>query len=347
MSKYNLNTLNLRDFQEAIERGEYSTFPVYEWMKAHEANPGNEPVMVICPYDGTLYRTLGQCPSPYHPRPKPRPSGRIFQWIVFIPAIIAFTYSLLNNQALVDLIATALLLIITSIVFTLLLAFVIWIWAKLSPESVVRGVRLAGHLVSILSGFFAMMFVAIIQGKFPPLVWWVIEFVVAFVLENNVTVLVARLVFRYVLPGFEFSEPADSLEKLVQDCANKMVPGIPYRLLFFASCLSVGLWLFTPALFDGNLPPIWMVPFILAPYAVWLWKFYERFFDLMQRPELKRLKKEDPDVSLRVDLLVTALMAIIRPTEIERKRWWQMLLFYISILLPPGGWVASIVILGL
>ena len=193
-----------------------------------------------------------------------------------------------------------------------------------------------------------MIIVAIIQGQFPPLIWWVIEFVVAFVLENHVTDFVARLVFRRVLPNFEFPKPDNSLKKLVGECANNMVPGISYRLLFFVSCLSVGLWLFTPALFNGNLPPTWMIPFILAPYVVWLWKFYERFFSLIQCPALIRLTREDPDMSLKVDVLTTSALAVIRPTEVERKRhWWQMLLFYISTLLPPGGLIAAIKLLGL
>ena len=348
MSKYNLNTLNLRDFQEAIERGEYATFPAKEWMDDYEANPIDEPALFICPYDGTIYQSPGKCPSPYHPLPRPRASNRIFQWLIFIPTIAAFSYSVMNDEALVNLIVSALLLITTAIVFTFLLGGVIYVWAKISPESVVRGIRLAGHFIALLSAFFAMIIVAIIQGQFPPLIWWVIEFVVAFVLENYVTDLVARLIFRFVLPDVQFPEPDDSLEKLVQECANDMIPGISYRLLFFVSCLSVGLWLFAPALFNGNLPPIWMIPVFFAPYVVWVWKFYENYFNLLQCPALIRLIREDPDMSLKVDVLTSSALAIIRPTEVERKEhWWQMFLFYVSILLPPGGLIAAITWLGI
>ena len=347
MIKYNPNTLNLRDFQEAIERGEYATFPAKEWMDDHEAKPINEAALFICPYDGTIYQSPGKCPNPYHPYPRPRASNRIFQWLVFIPAIIAFIYSVINNEALVNLIVSALLLIITAIVFTLLLGGVIYVWAKISPESVVRGIRLASHFIALLSAFFAMIIISIIQRQSPPLIWWVIEFVVAFVLENYVTELVARLVFRFFLPEVELHEPDDSLEKLVQECANDMVPAVSYRLLFFVSCLSVGFWLFSPALFNGRLPPIWMIPFILSPYVVWVWKFYERFFNLILSPALIRLTKEDPDVSLKVDVLTTAALATIRPTEVERRRdWWQMLIFYVSIALPPAGLVAAFVYAG-
>jgi hypothetical protein len=344
MSKYNLTTLNLRDFQEAIERGEYSDFPAKRWMDEYEANLLNESALFICPYDGTIYQTPGKCPSPYHPHPRPRASNRIFQWFVFLPAIIAFTYSLINNEALVNLIVTVILLSITAIVFTAMLSGVIYVWAKISPETVIQGIRLAGHFLALLSAFFAMITVAIIQGKFPPLIWWVIELVVAFVLENYVTDIVARRIIRSILPNLEVAEPDDSLKKLVQKCANDTAPAISHRLLFLGSCLSVGVWLFSPALFNGNLPPIWLIPFILAPYVVWLWKFYERYFNLIQCPPLITLIRDDPDVSLTLDVLTNSVLAIIRPTDDERrKHWWQILLFYFSIILPPGGLIAAIV----
>jgi hypothetical protein len=317
-------------------------------MDDYEANPTNEPALFICPYDGTIYQSPGKCPSPYHPLPRPRASNRIFHWLIFIPAIIAFSYSVMNNEVLVNLIVSALLLVITAIVFTLLLGGVIYVWAKISPESVVRGIRLAGHFIALLSAFFAMIIISIIQGQFPPLIWWVIEFVVAFVLENYTTNLVARLIFRFILPDYQFPEPDESLKKLVQECANDVVPEISYRLLFFVSCLSVGLYLFTPALFNGNLPPLWMIAFLLSPYAVWVWKFYEKFFNLIRSPELIKLTREDPDVSLKVEVLTSSALAIIRPTEAERQDyWWQMFLFYISILLPLGGLIAAIVRLGI
>jgi hypothetical protein len=348
MSKYNLNTVNLRDFQEAIERDEYSAFPAKEWMDEYETSPTNGPVLFICPYDGTIYQTPGKCPSPYHPHPRPRASNRIFQWLVFVPAIIAFSYSLLNNEALVNLIVTAMLLSITAIVFTFLLGLVIYVWARISPETLVQSIQLASHFIALLSGFFAMLIVSIIQRQFPPLIWWIIEFVVTFVLENPVANFVTRLIFRRVFPNSEFPKPDDSIRKLVQECANSRAPGISYRLLFFASCVSVGLWLFTPALFSGHLPPIWMIPLILAPYFIWLLKFYERFFNLTQCPTIVRLAKENTDISLRFDLLTTSILATIRPTDAERKsQWWQILLFYASILLPPTGLIAGIVLLEL
>jgi hypothetical protein len=348
MKKYSLNTLNLRDLQEAIEGGEYSTFPAKEWIDEHEANPVNKAAMFICPYDGTIYRTPGTCPNPYHPHPKPRPSNRIFKWLIWIPAVIAFSYSLLNNEALVNLIATAILLVITAIVFTMLLGGIIYVWAKISPESVVRGIRFASHFIALLSAFFAMLIVAVIQKQFPPLIWWVIEFVVAFVLENQVTGLVARFVFRLLLPDLEFPEPDISLQNVVQECLNHILPGKSYRFSFFASCLALGIWFFGPALFARHLPPIWMIPIFLFPYVAWLWKSYEIFFNLIQRPELLKLIREDPDTALRVDVLTTSIRAIIRPTALERRNnWWQMLLFYFSLLLPPGGLVATIIVLEL
>lgn len=347
MIRYNLNTLNLRDFQEAIERGEYAGFPAKDWIDDHKADPIDKAEFFVCTDDGTIFRNPGKCPSPYHPHPRPRPSNRIFQWLIFVPAIIAFIYSVINNETLVNLIVSAFLLIITAIVFTLLLGGVIYVWAKISPESVVRGIRQASHFIALLSAFFSMIIISIIQRQFPPLIWWVIEFVVAFVLESYVTELVARLVFRFVLPDVEFREPDDSLEKFVQECANDMVPPISYRLLFFSSCLSVGFWLFSPALFNNKLPPIWMIPFILTPYVVWVWRFYERFFNLIQSPALIRLVKEDPDVSFKVDVVTSAALATIRPTEVERRtHWWQMLLFYASIVLPPAGVVAAFVYVG-
>jgi hypothetical protein len=348
MSKYNLSTLNLRDLQEAIERNEYSTFPTKEWMDAHEANGATEPALFICPYDGTIYQTPGQCPNPYHPHPRPRPSNRIFQWLILLPVVIAFTYSLLNDEVLVNLIATAMLLFTTGIVFTFLLGMIIYVWARISPESVVRGIRFASHFIALLSAFFAMIFVAIVQGQFPPLIWWVIEFAVAFVLENHLTNWVARRVFQILLPDVEFPEPHSSLQNLVQQSLDQVSPGISYRLLFLASCLSVGAWLFCFALFDRRLPPVWMIPLILFPYAAWLWKSFEIFLDLIRNPELLRMIREDPDPALKVDVLTTSIRTIVRPTAAERRaNWWQLPLFYVAIVLPPAGLIASFVVLEL
>jgi hypothetical protein len=242
------------------------------------------------------------------------------------------------------LIATVILLFLTAILFTALLSVVLYVWAKFSPETVIQGIRIAGHFLALFSAFFAMITLAIVQGKFPPLIWWVIELVIAFVLENYVTDILARRILRNIFPNLEVPEPDLSLKELVRECANDTAPAVSHRLLFFVSCLSVGLWLFSPALFNGHLPPIWLIPFILAPYVVWSWKFYERFFNLIQSPPLISLIKEDPDVSLTLDVLTNSALAVIRPTDVERKKhWWQIILFYFSILLPPGGLIAAIV----
>ncbi len=344
MRNYDLRTLNLRDFQEAIERGEYDTFPVEKWMKEHETNPVNEAAMYVCPYDGTIYQNPGRCPSPYHPYPRPRASERVLPWFVVISVCFAAIYSILNNEALVNLIVAVFLFIFTAIAFTVLFVISIYIWAKITPERVERSKKLIGQFSAILSGLFATIIVSILQGKTPSLIWWVIEFAAAFVLENYVGDFLARLVFQLVLPEYVPPEPDDSLEKLVCKCTELITPQISHRLLFFISSLALGFWFLSLVLFEGWLPPLWMVPFIFLPFVIWLWAYYERLFTVLGCPELVFLLKQDPSLSLCLDVLAKCAYEVLKPTERERdEHWWLSLVFYASLLVPVGCLVTTVV----
>lgn len=348
MSKYITNTLNLRDLQEAIERNEYDSFPVKEWMDDHETNPVNESALFICPYDGTIYQIPGECPSPYHPYPRPRASYRLFLWVITIPAVIALIYSIMNNEALVELIVTISLLAATAGFFTVLFILFVKFWASISPESVKKRARFISQFTTLLSGFFAMLIVSGLRKQSPTITWWLIEFAIAFILENYLPGIVARLFLRRVLPDFDQHKFDDSLEKLIQECLQEAVPAISYRILFLVSSLSLGLWFLALIHFKGRYPPFWMIPFFLIPYFVWLWKSSERLLNLLECPTLTLLVHQDPELPLYADVLTKSVLAVLKPTEIERKnQWWQSPLFYISAILPPGGFIAAIVLLGL
>lgn len=337
MRRYNLRILNLRDFQEAIERGEYDTFPVKEWMQEHAADTANEAAMYICPYDGTIHQEPGDCPSPYHPHPRPGGSNRVLRWLIVVSVCFAAIYSILNNEALVTLIVTVLLLIITAIVFAVLFVTVIYIWAKVAPERVERGRKLVGQFSALLSGFFAMIIVSILQGRFPPLHWWIIEFAVAFVLEHYVGDFLTGLVFRFVLPDYSPPKPDDSLEKLVYKCAELVTPQIAHRLLFFVSSLALGFWFLSPVLYEGRLPPLWVVPFVFVPFVIWLWTYYQRFFTVLGCPELVLLLRQEPVLPLCLDVFAGCAYAVLKPTEREcNDHWWLSPLFYVFLLLPVG-----------
>lgn len=326
-----MKVMNLRDLQDVIEREEFETHPINDWSRP----------FYFCHEDGALYENPeDHCPNPYHPNLPPRAPNRGFLYLIVASVCIALIYSIINNEALVTLIVTFLLVIISAVVFIILLVAIIYIRIKVAPSPAEREKdrKLAGLLSSLISDFFAMIVVSLMLGQFPSLTWWIIEFAIEYALDSFITDRLALWIYGRELPPDEAPPIYKEAPEVIQDIIREIAVEVWHHLLLFVASLAVGFWFLCPVFFDGSFP-WWAVPSVFGPLVGWSLPFFHRFFTVWDDSRFDLLRQD-------WFLSLVCAYIVLKPTKKELIKYpWLSLLFHVFLAIPGGCFVTALVLL--
>jgi len=328
--------MNLRDLQNLIERGEYR-----QWV-----NKSNyESRIPFCADDGTLKQVNDDtCPNPYHPYLPPRVPNRSLLYLLIISICAALIYGIVTNEALTTLIITFLLVVISIITFTILLAIFVYLNAKFapSPEGRERNRRFLGLLSSAISAVFAMMVIALLQGEFPQrLDYWIIEFLIAFVLESFVTDPLTLWIYSKALgadeaPGQESRDPLN--RNVIQLYGNLVAFNLQQHLIFFGTGIAAGFWFLYVAFSDQ--PHTLTILLVYGSVIYCVFVFSLKHFEALKDSRLKQVISQD-----RL-LCVQCIYAALKPAERERTDHpWILPFFYTFLITPLGSYVLAFIVI--